>query len=766
MDTSSNNNNGTRRNRGNNSGGGGGGDGNSGSQQQNNHKRNRSLGASGGRGGGRGRGGGGRGRSRGGGDGGGGGGRGRSGGGGGRFGGGGRGRGGGGRNSSGRGGGGGGRGNDKGSTDPPPPPPATTNSNSNNNNGEPPKKRSRNRKNNNSNRNKQGSGSVSNDMNDVATKDLSDGEIEDAIMESVEQVNDSLPHHVVADPSFMTIHKFQDQPSNLIHPLTLKAIVNEMKLQRLTEIQYKTLQASHAAEDGSFNDVLGRARTGTGKTLAFLIPAIQNVLSSKTMKTSANKNSIEILVISPTRELATQIMNQAKHVLTYHKQLSVQIIMGGTNMKTDISRFSSKLPTVLVATPGRMKDHLQNTVLKNGIKFNDCLSQLKVLVLDEADQLLEMGFRPDIFTILSYLPSVEQRQTLLYSATMPQELIDVMSKAMKPNYRTVDCIHDNDYNNNNNDTTSNNGNTNKETNAQVLQSHVIMPPGMDRLVIGVIEVMLLAMKQEPDYKIIAFFPTARVVGYFAELINLGIRRKNNNKNCPFPEIIEIHSRKSQANRNKASDKFRAATKSAILFTSDVSARGVDYPGVTTVIQFGLPDSKEQYIHRLGRTGRAGKAGRGWLVLADYERTFLDELKSGSGSGGSGGGGKNNNNSNNKGDGGGVDVPSNPDLVDLFASPPSEEAKSLLEPVLKYQIGNGSNKELVRSAQQAYQAWLGFYKDRSKRMVKPYKSKGEIVRMANEFAKLCGLTEQPALLKKTVGKMGLKGVPGIRVTNQL
>ena len=280
--------------------------------------------------------------------------------------------------------------------------------------------------------------------------------------------------------------------------------------------------------------------------------------------------------------------------------------------------------------------------MRNGAPFSSALSKLKVLILDEADQLLEMGFRPDIMRILSYLPS--ERQTLLFSATMPKDLKEVMAKAMKQTYKTVDCIHDHDEG------------SSKETNAHVTQSHVVMEPGMDRLVIGVIEVMLAAMKGDEDYKIIAFFPTARLVGYFAELVNLGINKSG--KNSPFPPVIEIHSRKSQANRNKASDKFRAA-KSGILFTSDVSARGVDYPNVTHVVQFGLPDSREQYIHRLGRTGRAGRAGRGWLILADYERSFLRELSKGG---------------NN---GSGVDVPVDPELEQLFSAPPSQEALDLV-----------------------------------------------------------------------------------------
>jgi len=246
------------------------------------------------------------------------------------------------------------------------------------------------------------------------------------------------------------------------------------------------------------NDILGRARTGTGKTVAFLMPAIHTVLSS----TTNIKQSIQVLVISPTRELATQITTQAQQMLTFHQQLSVQIIMGGTNMKTDVSRFINKLPTILVATPGRMKDHLENTIFKNGTKFGaNCLSELKVLVLDEADQLLEMGFRQDIFKILSFLPPPENRQTLLFSATMPKDLREVMARAMKPSYATVDCIHD--YGNDNNNT---------ETNAQVQQTHVILPPGMDRLVVSVLEVTLQAMKQQDNYKNFGLFPNGTIGG--------------------------------------------------------------------------------------------------------------------------------------------------------------------------------------------------------------------------------------------------------------
>jgi ATP-dependent RNA helicase MSS116 len=169
-----------------------------------------------------------------------------------------------------------------------------------------------------------------------------------------------------------------------------------------------------------------------------------------------------------------------------------------------------------------------------------------------------------------------------------------------------------------------------------------------------------------------------------------------------------------------------------------------------VIQFGLPDSREQYIHRLGRTGRAGKPGKGWLVLADFEKPFLNELSKV----GKGGGGNN-----------GVQMKPDPVLERMFAAPPSQEALDFLVPVLRDDIGSNKNTTLVRSAELAYQAWLGFYNSNTKRMAGRI-SKADLVQMANEFAICCGLTHQPALLKKTVGKMGLKGVPGLRTTNAL
>ena len=276
---------------------------------------------------------------------------------------------------------------------------------------------------------------------------------------------------------------------------------------------------------------------------------------------------------------------------------------------------------------------------------------------------------------------------------------------MKKDFEKVDCINDGDA----------------DTNSIVNESHIIIP-SMDRFVSSVVEIVHLAIKEHPDAKIVAFFPTARMVAYFSELFNEGLQ---------IP-VIELHSKKSQGYRNKASETFRSAS-SAILFTSDVSARGVDYPGVSQVLQFGMPDSREQYIHRLGRTGRAGAEGKGWLVLAPFERQFLHELK-------------------------GLDIPTNQQLASLLADPMDKDVHSMFAAATDR---IRSSKKRQASAKGAYQAFLGAYLGKMKLL--RMRNKEDLVALANEFAFQMGLPEVPSLGSRMVGKMGLKGVTGITIT---
>lgn len=516
--------------------------------------------------------------------------------------------------------------------------------------------------------------------------------------------DDSVSSATGADPSLLSNLKFKDLD---LHHNTKKALIETLKLETMTEIQSKTFTRAAGG-----TDVLGRARTGTGKTLAFLLPALESLLSNPNFKAGQN---VGVLIVSPTRELASQIGDQAEKLITYHKNLSCQVVYGGTKIGKDVNAFNKRMPSFLIATPGRLLDHLENTKLNNGSKFGyDVMRDTPILVLDEADRLLEMGFRQEIKKIMAYLPKKEKRQTLLFSATVPKELKSIMAENMKTDYIDIDCIHDG----------GNNPDGGTHTNSLVKQSYTVLP-SIKNQVTAVVQLVQEQMNSDPKHKVVVFFPTARMVGYFAEFFNLGLGI----------EVIEIHSKKSQGYRNKASDKFRKC-KSGVLFTSDVSARGVDYPDVTAVLQFGLPESREQYIHRLGRTGRAGKEGQGILVLAPFEANFVKELTN-------------------------IDISENKEATKLISSPIDSKIEQDIEKVLA-RIRSGDGK-LTLSAEQSYQAFLGYYRGHMRRTT--IRSKDSLVDTANTLAKVLGLKEQPGLTQKTVGKMGLKGIKNIRIISE-
>lgn len=371
----------------------------------------------------------------------------------------------------------------------------------------------------------------------------------------------------IKDSSLLSDVEFAKR--NDLHPATKRALTETLGLTSMTEIQAKTYAAALSGKD-----VLGRARTGTGKTIAFLLPAIERMLRSSEYEIDTN---VGILVISPTRELASQIGDEAEKLLTFHKDMTVQVVFGGTKTARDITRMKARIPTVLVATPGRLKDLLQTASVR-GKKLSKIMQSLPILVLDETDQLLDQGFRREIQQIINYLGSSGKRQTLLFSATVPPALKDIMRQTMQDDYIEVDCIKDGDGK----------GGESTQTHVHVEQSYAIIS-SMSQYVPSIIRIVKEAtMDGSGNNKVIVFFPTARMVGFFSDLFNEVVK----------VPVMELHSKKSQGYRNRVSAQFREAD-SGILFTSDVSARGVDYPGVTHVVQIGMPSSREQYIHRLG-----------------------------------------------------------------------------------------------------------------------------------------------------------------------
>mmetsp|Transcript_11455 Transcript_11455/g.26557 ORF Transcript_11455/g.26557 Transcript_11455/m.26557 type:complete len:612 (+) Transcript_11455:2-1837(+) len=487
----------------------------------------------------------------------------------------------------------------------------------------------------------------------------------------------------------ITNNKFADLN---ISPESRRAMAEVFCYEFMTAVQSETLPLILKAN----MDCLAKAKTGTGKTLAFMIPTIEKISVSMSNKYK-QRSDICCLVISPTRELAQQIGAETERLLSFHKNYlkKVVVCVGGTNKNKDVKGLAGTTP-IVVATPGRLLDHLQNGGLAQR------MANLDTLIFDEADQLLDMGFRPDIERILRLLqPSRENRQTLLFSATIPDSVSEIAGIAMRNDYNFVDTV----------------GEDTEQTHLHVQQQLMVTPQELQ--VFSLANILERETSDGKAYKIIVFFTTARLTGFMAELFN-------SMKSQLGYDVLEIHSRKSQKQRERASEEFRKRRR-AVMFSSDVTARGMDYPDVSFVLQIGLTD-RSQYIHRLGRTARAGKDGKGGLLLATYEQHHMvkKELS---------------------------DMP-----LEEISIPSSEKVASAVSEGIQ---NVSRNRDLRISAEQAYRAWLGYYNGHLKKIRWDKKT---LVQQGNMWGEEVGLQEQPSLQKRTIGKMGLKGTPGLRIEN--
>ena len=320
------------------------------------------------------------------------------------------------------------------------------------------------------------------------------------------------------------------------------------------------------------NDVIACAETGTGKTAAFLVPILQLFLKEgpRAAKTRA-------LVLAPTRELAVQIEDQVQG-LTYHTKISSVAVYGGVPM--DIQEFALKAGVdIIVATPGRLMDHMRH----DSVKFEG----LEVLVLDEADRMLDMGFWPDVQRILAALPKV--RQTLLFSATMPGEVLKLTQEFLRdPKYVQVGR---------------------RGGPAQTI-THAI------QTVAAAEKTQWLAkwLRDKATGPVLVFCRTKIGADRLAtRLSGLGIR------------TAALHADRTQQQRMSAVEGFRTGTY-PVLVATDVAARGLDIDGIAHVVNFEVPDTPEAYVHRVGRTGRAETAGSALTLVAPEEVRALRALE--------------------------------------------------------------------------------------------------------------------------------------------
>ncbi|CAD0095249.1 unnamed protein product [Aureobasidium mustum] len=371
----------------------------------------------------------------------------------------------------------------------------------------------------------------------------------------------------------------------------VQTLIKDMGLENMTEVQTATI---NQALNG--NDILAQAKTGTGKTLGFLIPVLQNILKQDSSLGERSRgyaarrgnrttaDDIRAIIVSPTRELAEQIAMEAKRLVA-NTSVIVQTAVGGTQKSAGLRAIQRQGCHILVGTPGRLKDI-----------FSDKYSGVQAPGLDA-------------------LPEEKSRQTLMFSATVPQEVQRLVRQTLKPGFDFVKTVRDDE----------------EPTHARVPQ-HLVTVNGLENTVPAIVELCknAIADASQPDarpFKAIVYFnSTAEVTLASAALTELpvdedSIAPPQQNTRSRYREVptalsparvYEIHSRLSQAQRTRASDNFRKCT-SGILVSSDVTARGMDFPNVTHVIQVGMPRDRETYIHRIGRTARAGKEGQGWLI---------------------------------------------------------------------------------------------------------------------------------------------------------
>ncbi len=319
-----------------------------------------------------------------------------------------------------------------------------------------------------------------------------------------------------------------------------------LKFTTPTPIQQKTIPLGL---EGS--DLIGIAQTGTGKTLAFAIPIIQKIIEEKKLA----------LIVLPTRELALQVDEVFQQV---GKSLGINtaVLIGGTAFGPQIAMIK-RHPQVVIGTPGRIIDHLK----RGTIKFHAC----KILVLDEADRMLDMGFAPQIKQILKEMESAQERQTLLFSATMPDDIANMATKYMKTPVR-VEVAR-------------------SGTVADKIEQEIFFVQKGQKLK------LLEKLLQEHKGPVLVFTRTK----YGARKICKELMMKGH-------ESAEIHSNRSLSQRRQALDGFKAG-KYRVLVATDIASRGIDVTGIQLIVNFDLPENAEDYVHRIGRTGRAGQKGR-------------------------------------------------------------------------------------------------------------------------------------------------------------
>ena len=354
-------------------------------------------------------------------------------------------------------------------------------------------------------------------------------------------------------------------------PELLKALT-ESGYTKPTPIQAQAIPVALAG-----GDLMAGAQTGTGKTAAFALPLLQELLPLASSSASPAKHPVRALILVPTRELAIQVEASVK-AYAKHTSLRSLVVYGGVDIKTQTPHLKTGVE-VLVATPGRLLDHIEQKTLQ--------LNQVQVLVLDEADRMLDMGFMPDLKRILALLP--KQRQNLMFSATFSNDIKKLADEFLtKP--QLIEVARSN------------------ATNDNVTQK-VYEVAQSDK------EALLIQLLKAADASQVIIFTKTKIT---ASRLSRSLAREGIAADA-------IHGDKTQQERIKALDGFKAGTITALVAT-DVAARGLDISELPMVINYEIPSAPEDYVHRIGRTGRAGALGVAISFVSPEEDKYLVEIE--------------------------------------------------------------------------------------------------------------------------------------------
>ena len=397
--------------------------------------------------------------------------------------------------------------------------------------------------------------------------------------------------------------KFKDLP---ISSKTIQGL-NSSKYFNLTPIQRCTLPHTLGGRD-----LLGASKTGSGKTLCFLIPVLENLYREGWVK----EEGLGALILLPTRELAIQVFEVINKIGKYHN-FSVGMVIGGNDYEKE--RYVVSNMNILIGTPGRVLQHMSESYMFNA-------DNLKMLVIDEADRILDEGFEEELLKLLNYLP--KNRQTMLFSATLTRNLKRLVKIHMRsPEYinlsntdsvlNAIENINKNELsimkvNNNNSNNVSNDNNSNDLIIPKNLNQFYTIVEPEDR-----INILYSFLKTHKTSKCLVFVSSRKQVRYFTEVfkhLKLGML------------FLDIHGKQKQGKRSSTFYTFSEKRNSVVLFATDIASRGVDFPAIDWVIQLDPPEDISQYIHRVGRTARYKSDGNSVLFVSEKENNFINELK--------------------------------------------------------------------------------------------------------------------------------------------